>query len=332
MYKQVNGLPEQIEEALSSTLPPLPKPKTVCICGMGASALAGEVASDYADGVSGIPINVVRGIELPGWVKKDTAVIFVSYSGNTKEVLLAYDEARSRGCRIICLTVGGKLMQRCNANRNTLIQMPGGLQSRGAFGYLLGYISMILERMGVCDAATALGDILPELKKHRDLLISKENTIVEDIAKTLLHKIPVIYSLANMRSSAKRWKTQINENSKFISFCGSLPEFNHNEIVGWTNDVKNKMFMPVILYDDDASGIIKHMTDASIGVLEDKDLKIVSYHVTGSSNLEKNLKCIIVGDFVSLQLAHLRKTDPSAAGPVEEVNSLVEMDEGEDGL
>jgi glucose/mannose-6-phosphate isomerase len=135
-----------------------------------------------------------------------------------------------------------------------------------------------------------------------------------------------------MRSSAIRWKTQINENSKFISFCGSLPEFNHNEIVGWTNDVKNKMFMPVILYDDNASGIIRYMTDASIGILEDKDLKIVSYHVTGSCNLEKNLKCIILGDFVSLQLAHLRNTDPAAAGPVEEVNSLVNMDEGEERL
>ncbi|MDR3074639.1 MAG: SIS domain-containing protein, partial [Candidatus Methanoplasma sp.] len=100
MYKQVNGMPEQIEEALNASLPNLPASKTVCVCGMGASALAGEVVSDYADGSTGSPVNVVRGIELPGWVDKESVVILVSYSGNTKEVLIAYDEARSRGSRI----------------------------------------------------------------------------------------------------------------------------------------------------------------------------------------------------------------------------------------
>ena len=327
MYKQVNGLPEQIEEALNSVLPPLPLSRSVCICGMGASALAGDVASDYADSFAGLPITVVRGIELPGWVGRETAVILLSYSGNTKEVLIAYDEARSRGCLMICITAGGELMRRCINDKNTLIHMPGGLQSRGAFGYLLGYLSKVLEEMGICDAATALGKILPELKEHRDSLISEDDTQVEDIAQALLHKIPVIYSLANMRSSAIRWKTQINENSKFISFCGSLPEFNHNEIVGWTSDKKNKMFVQVILYDDDASNVLRCMTDTSIGILEDKSLELISYHVTGSCNLEKNLKCIILGDFVSLQLAYLRRTDPVADIPVSEANDLVNIDE-----
>lgn len=323
MYGQLIVQPEHIEEALGSELPPLPVSDAVCICGMGASALAGDVVSDYADSTAGLPITVVRGIELPGWVGRETVVIFISYSGKTKEVLAAYEEARSRGCPAVCLTVGGELMQKCISHKNTLIQMPGGLQSRGAFGYLLGYLSRILEEMRICDAATALKGMLPELKKHRDMLISDDNTLVEDIGKALLHKIPVVFSLANMRSSAIRWKTQINENSKFISFCGSLPEFNHNEIVGWTSDEKNKMFIPVILYDDDASNIIKCMTDTSIGILMDRKLKIVSYHVKGSCNLEKNLKCIILGDFVSLQLAHLRQTDPGADIPVEEVNNLV---------
>ncbi len=326
MYEQIYNLPEQIEEALASELPPLPMSKIVCICGMGASALAGDVISDYADGSTGSPVNVVRGIELPGWVGRETVVVLVSYSGDTKEVLMAYEEARHRSSRIVCITVGGELMQRCLAHKQILVKMPGGLQSRGAFGYILGYIAKVLEKMEVCDAASALEAILPDLKVHRDKLISEEDTLVEDIAKMLLNKIPVIYSLATMRSSAIRWKTQINENSKFISFCGSLPEFNHNEIIGWTDDVKNRIFMPVILYDDDASEVIRCMTDTSINILQDKKLKIVSYHVTGSGNLEKNLKCIILGDFVSLQLAHLRNTDPVDDVSVEEVNSLVIME------
>ncbi|MFA7162075.1 MAG: SIS domain-containing protein, partial [Candidatus Methanomethylophilaceae archaeon] len=34
------------------------------------------------------------------------------------------------------------------------------------------------------------------------------------------------------------------------------------------------------------------------------------YHVRGGSNLEKNLRCILLGDYISLRLAQMRSTDP----------------------
>jgi glucose/mannose-6-phosphate isomerase len=323
IFKQINGIPEQIEVALASPIGKIRKSKRVCICGMGASALAGDVISDYVDESSDTSVYVVRGIELPGWVDNITTVIAMSYSGNTKEVLLAYEDARSRGSNIICITSGGELKRRCGINKNTLVEVPSGLVSRGAFGFLLGYLAVVLSDMGICKAAEDLDTLIPKLKKHRDDLIRPENKQVEDIASMLLNRIPVIYGLANMRSSAIRWKTQINENSKSISFYGSLPEFNHNEIVGWTVDKKNTMFMPVILYDDDASDVIRQMIDTSIDILQDEELKLVAYHVSGSNNLEKNLKCIMLGDFVSLQLAYLCSTDPGTDTAVTNVNSFV---------
>ena len=327
MYTQISSLPEQIERALLANFNVPPKSKMVCVCGMGASALAGDVLSDYVDCSADAPLYVVRGIELPGWVGKDSTVIALSYSGNTKETLIVYEEARSRGCQVICMTSGGSLAKACRSNQDTLVELPRGMQSRGAFGYLLGYLANALEKMGVCNAATELGSLIPELKRQRNELADDNNTTVMDIARPFLNKVPVVYSLADMRSSAIRWKTQINENSKFISFCGSLPEFNHNEIVGWSVDSKNSMFTPVILYDDDASAIIKHMTDTSIGILQDNGLNPMFYHVKGSSNIEKNLKCILLGDFVSLQLAYLRRTDPVIDTPVEDTNDLVITDD-----
>ena len=322
MYDQVSGLPEQIEESLEMGFEVPPASKMVCICGMGASALAGEVISDFVDCSSDIPLNVVRGVELPGWVDENSTVIALSYSGNTKETLIAYDEARSRGSNIICITSGGDLARMCKSNGDLIFKLPKGMQSRGAFGYLLGYLANVLEKLGVCAAATELKTLIPELKKHRDLLVDEDEMTVREIAQFIQGKIPVIYSLADMRSSAIRWKTQINENSKFISFCGSLPEFNHNEIIGWTVDEQNKIFVPVILYDSDATEIVRQMTDTSIGILRDRGLRPISYNVNGSSNLEKNLKCILLGDLVSLQLAYLRETDPEGDDPVEEVNHL----------
>ena len=37
--------------------------------------------------------------------------------------------------------------------------------------------------------------------------------------------------------AAARWKTQINENAKVPAFASSLPELDHNEVVGWTGAV-----------------------------------------------------------------------------------------------
>ena len=85
--RQIKTMPEQIEAALETDMPRLPETGKICICGVGTSAMAGDIISDYAGGFSNVPIPVIRGIELPNWVKKDTAVIIISYSGDTTEML-----------------------------------------------------------------------------------------------------------------------------------------------------------------------------------------------------------------------------------------------------
>jgi len=326
IFKHTASFPEQIEAALDEEMPPVPKAEKVCICGMGASALAGEILSDFADGVSRTPLLVIRRTEFPKWVGEDTWIILVSYSGNTKETLMAYDEAIRCNCKVICVTSGGDLYSRCLSRKDIAVTLPGGMQSRVALGSIIGRLASILEEMGICKAKTELRKIVPTLKAERDRVIENDCEEAKKIADKLIDKIPVIYSLANMRSSAIRWKTQINENSKNISFCGSIPEFNHNEIVGWTDDRNNnRNFVPVVLYDDNASKMVKSMTDTSIGILLDKNLDIVTYHVEGTSNLEKNLKCIILGDIVSICLADLRSTDPTTEKPLRDVRDRADM-------
>ncbi|MDR3206559.1 MAG: hypothetical protein LBT41_05670 [Candidatus Methanoplasma sp.] len=306
-YRQAAMLPEHIEESLRTlSALRLPPELRVCIFGVGASALAADVLSDYADGASRSPIYVIRGTELPGWADESTAVIAVSYSGDTCEVLDAYEKAHVRGCKIACITSGGKLLEKCASNGDRAVRLPPGLVSRDAFGYIIGSIAAVIEAMGVCKAATDLEALIPELKRHRDEIVDKG--YAQDMAMRLLDRIPVIYSLGSMRSSAIRWKAQINENTEFLSFCGSLPEFNHNEIVGWTGDCNSELFVPVVIYDENASQSMKNMTDTSMDILTEKGFDIVTYTVSGSGNLEKNLKCILMGDLVSIKMACVRRT------------------------
>ena len=53
--------------------------------------------------------------------------------------------------------------------------------------------------------------------------------------KILVNKIPVIYSLGSSEGVAVRFRQQINENSKLLCWHHTLPEMNHNELVGWTH-------------------------------------------------------------------------------------------------
>lgn len=328
--RQIKTLPEQIEAALGAQLPKLPRSKKVCICGVGTSAMAGDIISDYAGAFSDVPLPVIRGIDLPNWVKKDTAVIIISYSGDTTEMLYLQKAAIKRKCPVVCITSGGELGKRCDEKGyGTKAPLPVNMLSRCALGSMVGYLGSVLEDMGFCEFRDPMGAMLPSLKALRDSF-EKADSLPDKFAKAIVDKIPVIYSLANMRSASMRWKFQINENAKMVAFYGTIPGFNHNEIIGWTEDRTSKDFVPVVIYDDGASEVLRYMTDSTLGVLKDKGLEVQVHHVKGGSNLEKTLRSIVLGDFVSLRLAHLRSTDPDEESAVSDVKEKISDGEESD--
>ena len=310
-FSDPTDIPEQIDEALKVPLNDMPRRSKVCICGIGASAVAGEIMSDFADTSSDIPIPVVRGMDLPKWADGDTVTILMSYGGNTPEILSLYDQAKLRGCGIICITSGGGLMEMALADGNTLIKMPSGLMPRRALGYMLGFTASVLEEMGVCASRTELNSMLPSLISFRDSVIAdEENNEAYTIAKAIDGRTPVIYSLVNLRSAAIRWKMQINENPRMIAFYGTIPEFNHNEIIGWTESQAADEFIPIILRDEDSTEVLNCIMETLSGVLDSSGIKPYEFVAKGSSDLEKNLVAIIMGDIVSIYLAYLKDIYP----------------------
>ena len=72
------------------------RPNGAIVCGMGGSAIGGDVVGACLDGLP-VPYQVVRGYELPAWVSEHTLVFAVSYSGNTEETLACVARALARG-------------------------------------------------------------------------------------------------------------------------------------------------------------------------------------------------------------------------------------------
>ena len=73
----------------------------------------------------------------------------------------------------------------------------------------------------------------------------------EEIAARLRGSVPVIYGGELTTPVARRWKTQLNENTKLQSFFSELPEADHNEICGWAG-VPEGTSLSVVMLEDDA--------------------------------------------------------------------------------
>src|SRR5262245_22658449 len=95
----------------ATDLPDLSDVRSVVYCGMGGSAVAGDVLRSVFRGRLGIPVEVSRSPELPEYAGPHSLVIASSYSGNTSETLAAFREATKRGCRAIVVSSGGTLVE-----------------------------------------------------------------------------------------------------------------------------------------------------------------------------------------------------------------------------
>ena len=314
MYPQVVRLPEHIEFALNCMVFNLRPTSRAIVCGMGTCSIAGAVVSDYLDAMKTSSLALAKGIDLPKWVDKNTTVLVISYSGDTEETLHLYQSAKKTGAQIVCITSGGELEEMCIKDDNVMLSIPGGFNSRGAIGYMIGYILLVLNNIGLVENIDEVSDALDAAKEYRDELIKDDDNEAATIAKHIYGKVPAVYSFFSMRSVAYRWKSQFNENSKMLSFYGTMPEFNHNELVGWTNDSMIKDYTPVILFDDGVSNMLRAMAETPIGMIMEKGISVYVYHINGKNILEKMLKAIIAGDLVSLFLAQMNGVDPAKGG------------------
>src|SRR5687767_5155809 len=118
--------------------PPLraARPRVVVVAGMGGSAASGDLLAAYAAETVDVPILVHRGYGLPALAGPHAVVIASSYSGETAEVLSAFDVAVARKVPVVAVTAGGALAQRAASTGTPRVTLPAGLMPRMALGYL----------------------------------------------------------------------------------------------------------------------------------------------------------------------------------------------------
>ncbi|MEA3369653.1 MAG: bifunctional phosphoglucose/phosphomannose isomerase [Candidatus Ratteibacteria bacterium] len=329
MYQMLVDFPGQCQHArsLGKVFRPerqLENVKKIIFAGMGGSAMSGAILQTYLQDKIDLPIRVVQGYSLPSFVDKDSLLFAISYSGNTEELLAVYKEAKKRGVKIIAITSGGKLKALTRKDKNSLIPIPTGFPPRAALGYLVIPALLALEKINLISSQNKyLAESITTLKSSvRKLVIeNRKDNLAMEIAKDFYGRIPVIYGSFEVTSAvAYRWRTQLAENSKILSFNHSFPELNHNEIVGWQEQKSlYKNFIITTLRDKEDHPRTKLRMEITRSLLKGCPYKIIEVWSKGKSPLTRIFSLIILGDFVSFYLAILNGVDPT---PVERIELL----------
>ncbi len=321
MLDLIVSMPKQIEEAVKSKLSLEREVLSVCVCGMGGSAIGGDILADYASRSAEMPFTVVRGVELPRFVRKSTLAIMVSYSGDTWETLELFDEALRRGAQVVSVTSGGELAIRSRKKKLPLLLVPGGIQPRSALGYLMGASAVVLSAASVAPAVRDLKACIGALKTFQEGILPSipvKQNLAKKIANCLHRSIPVIYAPPNLRSVALRWQTQINENAKMTAFSGVFPEMNHNQMVAWAEDSDISNMLPVFLIDS-LNKDLGEKVRITAELIKERNIEPILVKLTGRTTLETSLIGVMLGDFVSYYLAALKNTDPYPVASIVEL-------------
>ena len=329
MFSILKAFPEQIAEAcdIGSKIEKSVDPITIrniIITGLGGSAIGGDLLRSYIQNEIEVPVAVNRNYFLPAYAGKETLVIVSSYSGETEETLSAYNDATSKGCKIVCVSSGGKLTVIAENDGNLVIKVPRGYQPRCALAFSFFTLLIFLIKNGfISDRDGEIKKVI-ELMKERSLLyttLDSTGNSAEKISRHLLGKIPILYSSNDLLDIVNlRWRGQFAENAKTLAFGNYFPEMNHNEIVGWQeNSEFLRNFAILYLLDrEDNPRIIKRqkVTKEILEKYRGLDIEIES---EGNSKLERIFDLVYLGDWVSYYLAILSNVDPT---PIEKINLL----------
>lgn len=311
MDQLISRFMDQLEEAVeigrNATIQPLGQDiHHIYVAGLGGSGIGADFVASFIQNECKVPFIVKKGYAVPAYVGPNSLAIANSYSGNTEETLISYDQIKESGARIICVASGGKLIEKAKQDDFDYVQLPSDWPSpRACLGYSLTVQLWILQHLGFIS-----DKYISQIQSSITLLRSESQDIkskAEQIAQRLHRHIPVIYIEDRMEPVAVRLRQQINENSKALCWHHVVPEMNHNELVGWRE--KNEQLAVLYLRNEDDYERNKFRMDINKEIIGQYVNDIIDINSKGSTMIERALYLVHLGDWISWYLAQLRGVD-----------------------
>ena len=242
MIEHIQNFPKHIQDSLRNIKEDnlnLEEVGKVVIAGMGGSAIAGLILKDLFPEME---IVVERNYFPNTPIDEYTLVIICSYSGNTEETLSYYDYSVRLTDHALVVTTGGELLKKAKSDNIKFHLLPKGYPPRSALGFALTFLISLFDKEGVSNIDFECLESFAEES-------STKKSEVYALAKKIHKTMSIIVTEEDLSSIGFRLKSQLNENSKMLSYNITIPEMNHNEIIGWeNNNIDKKSFSMIWIH------------------------------------------------------------------------------------
>ena len=269
----------------------------VVFTGMGGSGIVGDAVAEYLKEVVEVPVAVVKSYRLPRYVKRGWLTVAVSYSGNTLETIHFVKEALRRGAAVAAISSGGRLLELARKLHLPYVAVTPGLLPRVALPSLLAGTSAILRDVLGVDLGLPKG-----LKVLED--VDGALKLSEKLASFLMGGVPVFVATEEVYPLALRAKNEFNENAKLVSKVEVIPEWGHNDIVGWEGPLRG---FKVVVFRYGSS----HLADFAARYIAELGHEVEVVDVGRGSYIESFLYGSWVVGLASVILGRSLGVDPS---------------------
>ena len=319
---RIRDLPRHCEQAWQQAqrfdFPGTGEPiEQVVIGGMGGSAIAGDLVMDLASQQPGVPIQVVRGFDLPVALNQHSLAVLCSYSGYTEETLSLFRQARPTGARVVVVTGGGQLRDEAAAQGLPVLKIDAPGEPRSAVGYNLLLLLGALDRLGVFTTTEQEVEQAVTGLDRQNALLGEEvptgDNPAKQLAMELTGRVTVVIGGGFFTGVGRRWKSQFNENAKVWAFFEELPELLHNTVEAFGSDGNGGLDLAAVLLQPKSGNpnlLERYAVVAEL--LKKSGLLCRTLQAVDGTPLAQILAMLSFGDWVSYYLAFLGDADPSA--------------------
>jgi len=225
------------------------------------------------------------------------------------------EEASRKGALVATISSGGTMLSTSLAKRIPYLKISSGLPPRVALPELLSAALFALGKGILLDEPnTILGRASRALSSEIQTIKWDTPTIhnqAKQMAERLHDRLPLLLGPEDRLSVLRRFKNELNENSKMPAIYMSIPECYHNDIEGLESLSKLSSVQPVLLQIEQAREQSKTI-ESLYALLRDLGVPpIITFQGYGEDVFSELLTAVTFGDFVSVYLALLRRMDPT---------------------
>jgi glucose/mannose-6-phosphate isomerase len=325
----ISGFAEQLERAIGFEIPDISETndtiRAVGIVGVCTTVVCALALSALVDRSGKGCVYRFNRFTLPKWLGRDVLLVFISFSGNTQEVLCCFEEAMSRRLPSLVVTSGGMLQKRAQEEGIPIVSIPKeSPPNRTVFPYLFVPVLRTACRLGLLDIndreITQAALSLEQKKKGLEPSVPAAKNRAKRIAIECEGLIPLIYTENQLLIPViRRWQYDFNENAKLLSHSAYIPEMSHNEIIGLQGEEGKLCGIPLFLTarkgESDAVGRL----DFTIEALRNAGFRPLEIGIEGATDLQTLLYGILLGDYTSVYLAVLKGVDPHSVDLIDSI-------------